>query len=60
MRVGMKCKAKGTFEPLYREGDMFVILEITNEKWLMPITAKRLKNGRVYGFHKDELEEEKL
>ena len=49
-------KVKETFEPLYKKGDKFKIVKRNKEEGLMPIEAKRIKDGEIYGFEIDELE----
>jgi len=53
----MKYKAKESFSPLYRKGDIFIIIKRNTDKNLTPIEARRLKDGNVYGFREGELEE---
>lgn len=48
-------KAKEDFRPLYQKGDVFVIIRRNNDEWLMPIEAKRLKDGNIYGFFEEEI-----
>lgn len=52
-------RVKEDFEPLYHKGDLFKIVQINNDPDLMDIEAMRLKDGQIYGFSKDELEEVK-
>jgi len=42
--------------PLYRKGDLFRVIRINTNPYLMPVTAVRLKDGKVYGFHGEEFE----
>ena len=49
--------AKEDYSPLYRKGDEFSILETTNDEGRLPITAKRLRDGRIYYFNEGDLEE---
>lgn len=49
-------KAKTSFEPLYRQGDEFVILEERNNQDLVPIKALRLRDKSIYYFEKEEIE----
>lgn len=50
-------KAKEDFYPLYGKGDEFIILDRTTDERLLPIAAKRIKDGEVYYFNDGELEE---
>lgn len=43
--------------PLFRKGDKFVIVGRNSDKNLMPIEAKSLRDGWIYFFNEDELEE---
>jgi hypothetical protein len=60
-KKGVKCKPKKDFFPLYKKGDLFVIVrtDFTDEEQLVPIEAMRIKDKRKYFFDKDELEEAK-
>ncbi|MFW6172539.1 MAG: hypothetical protein ACOC5T_02235 [Elusimicrobiota bacterium] len=49
-------QTKIDFEPLFRKGDYFKIVRTNKDPDLMPIEARRLKDGKVYGFWKGELE----
>ena len=55
MKIGQIKIAKETFPPLYSKGDKFKILDVTSDKDMLPILAKRLKNKKVYGFEYGEL-----
>ena len=48
-------KAKETFEPLYYKGDKFIIVKRNTDENLMPVEAKHLRSGRIYGFEVGEL-----
>jgi hypothetical protein len=52
-------KAKETFEPLFNKGDLFKIIKTNADPNLMELECMRLKDGKIYGFEKDELEEVK-
>ncbi len=52
-------RAKETFEPRYNKGDLFKIIKINTNPNLMELECVRLKDGEVYGFEKNELEEVK-
>jgi len=52
-------RAKETFEPLYNKGDLFKIIRINTYPNLMELECVRLKDGEIYGFEKNELEEVK-
>ena len=47
--------AKISYYPLFEKGDEFVIVKINKDKNLMPIIAKKLKNGEIFGFYEGEL-----
>jgi len=49
-------KVKETLTPLFVKGDLFIITKRNKEPNLMPIEAKRLKDGEIYGFDENELE----
>jgi len=48
--------AKETMHPLYQKGDKFEIIKLNSDPDLVPIIAKRLKTGDMYGFYEGELE----
>ena len=52
-------RAKETFEPLYHKGDLFKIIRVNTNPDLMELEGIRLKDGKIYGFEKSELEEVK-
>ena len=52
-------RAKETFEPIYYKGDLFKIIKVNTNPDLMELECVRLKDGEIYGFRKDELEEVK-
>ena len=43
-------------EPLFREGDKFIIVRRETDSDLTPIIAMRLKDKQVYGFNEGELQ----
>lgn len=45
--------------PIFYIKDRFIILDILNEEGVLPITAMRLKDKKIYGFYEGELVEEK-
>lgn len=47
---------KHDLAPLYREGDSFEIVKRNEDPDLMPIEARKLRGGQVYGFEERELE----
>lgn len=49
-------KSKISFEPLFKEGDKFIIIKFNTDKQMLPITAMRLKDKQFYGFEDGELE----
>jgi hypothetical protein len=50
--------AKEDFEPLFRKRDKFKIIELIEDtKHFLPIVAMSLKNGDIFGFEENELEE---
>ena len=55
-KKGEIVKARENFLPLYLEGDLFKIIKINKDKRLMPLEARRIKNGKIYGFDEEEFE----
>lgn len=49
-------KAKEDHYPLFRKGDKFKIIKLNKNPDLLPIEARRLKDGEVYGFYEGDLE----
>jgi hypothetical protein len=58
MKLGQIVTAKEDYSPLYKKGDKFRIVKINKDSNLTQIEAMRLKDKNVYGFDKNELEEE--
>ncbi|MGV8152042.1 MAG: hypothetical protein ACP5OG_03100 [Candidatus Nanoarchaeia archaeon] len=52
-------RAKETFEPLYQKGNLFRIIQVNSHPNLMELECVRLKDGKKYGFERNELEEVK-
>lgn len=50
-------RAKENFEPLYNKGDLFKLIRINTDPDLMELECVRLKDGKIYGFDRNELEE---
>jgi hypothetical protein len=50
-------KTKIDFQPLFRKGDRFTLVKKNNNPDLMPIEARSIKDGWIFGFEEDELEE---
>ena len=51
--------SKEGFYPLYQKGDQFKVVRINRKSHLVPIEARRLKTGKIYGFYKEEIDIEK-
>ena len=49
--------SKITFEPLFKKGDKFIIVNRNTDENLMPVEALKIKSKRIYGFEINELEE---
>ena len=48
-------KVQHSTHPLYHKGDKFVIIRTNSDIHRMPIEARRLKDGCIYGFEEGEL-----
>ena len=59
MKMKKLFRAKETFEPLYYKGDLFKIIKVNTNHDLMELECVRLKDGKIYGFEKNEIEEMK-
>ena len=56
-RDNRRYRVKADFYPLYRKGDIFVIVERNRDERLLPIGAMRLNDREIYYFEEGELEE---
>lgn len=57
LKVGQVYTSKIDFEPLFFKGDKFRIVSLNTDENLTPISALKLKSGKIYGFNENELEE---
>jgi len=48
--------SKVGLEPLFYKGDKFIIVKTNNDKDMMPIEAKHIRSGWIFGFNEGELE----
>lgn len=48
--------SKITFEPLFKAGDRFIIVERNKDENMTPFGAMKLSSKRIYGFYENELE----
>lgn len=55
MYKGEIVKTKSEFKPLFKKGEKFKIIRMNFEDGLMPVEAKSLRTGEVYGFELGEL-----
>jgi hypothetical protein len=49
-------KAKEGSYPLFKKGDLFVIVKRNTDENRTPIEAQRLIDNEIYGFNEGELE----
>jgi len=55
-KIKMKTKTiNHSTHPLYHQGDKFVIIRTNSDINRMPIEARRLSDGCIYGFEEGEL-----
>lgn len=57
MKTNQIVKTKEGMMPLYRKDDEFKIIRLNKEEGLIPIEARHLKSGRIYGFNEWEFKE---
>ena len=56
MKKNQIVRVKEGMGNLYRSGDEFRILQITNNSELVPIKALHLRSNKIYYFEEEDLE----